>query len=135
MQGVTATPEYVLSLIEKAQASANEFAAVFSLFVEQQLGDDHVNVIKCANQLAQAASDSVVNVKGILRFCRNEDAMERLTSVAVDAGHVLLRFFLNVQSYRLASMSAQQRSHVAMQQNAQANDCLLYTSPSPRDRG
>ena len=124
MQGVTATPEYVLSLIEKAQASANEFAAVFSLFVEQQLGDDHVNVIKCANQLAQAASDSVVNVKGILRFCRNEDAMERLTSVAVDAGHVLLRFFLNVQSYRLASMSAQQRSHVAMQQNAQANDAL-----------
>lgn len=124
IQGVTATPEYVLSLIEKAQASANEFAAVFSLFVEQQLGDDHVNVIKCANQLAQAASDSVVNVKGILRFCRNEDAMERLTSVAVDAGHVLLRFFLNVQSYRLASMSAQQRSHVAMQQNAQANDAL-----------
>ena len=119
------TPEYVLSLIEKAQASSNEFTAVFSLFVEQQeVGGDHVNVIKSANQLAQAMCDSLVNVKGILRFCKSEEAMDRLTSVAVDAGHILLRFFLNIQSYRLAGMTSQQRTNVAVQQNAQVSTAL-----------
>lgn len=115
------TPEYVLSLIEKGQASANEFAAVFSLYVEQQTGGEHVAVIKAAHQLANAASETLISFKGILRFGRDDDAVERLTSVAVEAGSVLLRFFLNLQSYRLAGMTPRQRSDATAQQNVQAN--------------
>jgi len=120
----TTTPEYVLSLIEKTQSSSNEFAAVFSMHVEQQAGGEHVAVIKSANQMAQAAADSLVSFKGILRFSRDEDAVERLTQVAVEAGSVLLRVFLNVQSFRLAGLSIAQRSNVAMQQNALASQAL-----------
>ncbi|KAL4400172.1 Sla2 Src-like adaptor 2 [Malassezia pachydermatis] len=120
----SATPEYVLSLLEKTQASSNEFAAVFSMYVEQQAGGEHVAVIKSANQLAQAVADSLLNFRAILRFSKDEDAMERLTSVGVDAGNAILRFFLNTQSYRLAGMTVAQRGQVAMQQNAQASQAL-----------
>lgn len=120
----TTTPEYVLSLIEKTQSSCNEFAAVFSMHVEQQAGGEHVAVIKTANQMAQAAADSLVSFKGILRFSRDDDALERLTQVAVEAGSVLLRVFLNMQSYRLAGLSVAQRSNVAMQQNGLASEAL-----------
>ncbi|KAI3627630.1 SLA2 [Malassezia furfur] len=119
-----ATPEYVLSMIEKGQASANEFAAVFSLHLEQQAGGDHVDVIRTANQLAQAAAETLTSYKGILRFARDEDSMERLTNLGIDVGGVLLRVFLNLQSFRLAGMSPAQRANVATQQNVQANQAF-----------
>ncbi|PKI86009.1 sla2 Src-like adaptor 2 [Malassezia vespertilionis] len=120
----SATPEYVLSMIEKAQTSGNAFAAIFALFLEQQQGGDHVEVIKNANQLAQAASETLLSFKGILRFAKDEDSTERLTGVGIESGTTLLRFFLNAQSYRLAGMNANQRMGVITQQNALANQAL-----------
>lgn len=115
-----ATPEYVLSLIEKTQSSSNEFAAALALFAEQQAGGDHVSVIQAANQLAQAACDSLLSFKSALRFSKDEEAVERLTAVGAEAGGAVLRFFLHVQSFRLAGLSAAQRRNVAMQQSAHA---------------
>lgn len=119
-----ATPEYVLSMIEKGQSSASEFAAVFTLHLEQQEGGDHVDVIRSANQLAQAAAESLTSYKGILRFAKDEDTMERLTTVGIDVGSVLLRVFMNLQSFRLAGMGLSQRLDVAAQQNMQANQAF-----------
>ncbi|WFD29442.1 sla2 Src-like adaptor 2 [Malassezia sp. CBS 17886] len=120
----SATPEYVLSLIEKGQASVNEFAAIFSLYTEQQRGGEHVEVIKSANQLAHAAAESLVSFKGVLRFGRDEDAVEQLTALGVDAGSVLLRYFLNLQSFRLTGLHAAQRGDVAARQSMEATQAF-----------
>jgi hypothetical protein len=48
------TPEYTLSMIEKSSSNATDFATVFNLFLEGQKGGDHVDVIKGANEFAQA---------------------------------------------------------------------------------
>ena len=120
----SATPEYVLSMIEKGQASANEFATVFSLYVSQQEGGEHVTVIKAANTLAQTLTDTLASFKGVLRFAAGDDAAERLTAVGTQSGSVLLRFFLNLQSYRLSAMTLPQRRDVTAHQSMEANQAL-----------
>ncbi|WFD42288.1 sla2 Src-like adaptor 2 [Malassezia psittaci] len=119
-----ATPEYVLSMIEKGQASANEFAAVFTLNLEQQQGGDHVDVIRTANQLAQTAAETLSSYKGILRFAHDEDTIERKTNLGIEIGSVLQRVFTNLQSFRLTGLAIQQRVSVATQQSIQANQAF-----------
>lgn len=124
----SATPEYVLSLIEKSQSSATSFASVFALHVEQQPGGEHVAVIKGANQFAQAAVDTLAAAKGVLRYADSEERAELLTRLGTDAGGVILRVFLNLQSYRLSALVPSQRAEVAARQNAEAQHTLMRLS-------
>ncbi|KAN0060211.1 sla2 Src-like adaptor 2 [Thecaphora frezii] len=116
----TATPEYVLSMIEKGVTSSNEFAAVFSLYLSGEAGGEHVEVIKRANQLAQTISDTLFSVKGITRLAQSDDAADRLIRTGREAGDVLLRFFGNLQSYRLAGIAPASRRDAVARQNMEA---------------
>lgn len=119
-----ATPEYVLSLVEKAQSSATSFASTFALFVEQQPGGEHVAVIKSANQFSQAAVDTLASTKGVLRYADSEERADSLTKRGSGAGGVILRLFLNLQSYRLSALVPAQRAEVAARQNAEVQQVL-----------
>lgn len=120
----TATPEYVLSMIEKGVSSSNEFATVFSLYLSQEVGGEHVEVIKKANQLAQTLSDVLISSKGITRLAQNDDAADRIISTGRSTGDVLLKFFSNLQSYRLAGVAPAQRRDVVARQNMEARGAL-----------
>ena len=48
-----ATPEYTLSMIEKAVNNATDFATIYSLYLGGEPGGEHVEVIKAANEFAQ----------------------------------------------------------------------------------
>ena len=99
---LNSTPEYTLSMIEKAVNNATEFATVFNLYLGGEVGGDHVDVIKGANELAQSLCDVLINTKGITRLVSDE-ASDKLISVAKTAGDVGLRVFLNLQSWDVAS--------------------------------
>ncbi|THH19040.1 hypothetical protein EW146_g2043 [Bondarzewia mesenterica] len=122
------TPEYTLSMIEKALSNATDFATVFNLYLDNQPGGDHVDVIKGANEFAQSLADTLVNVKGITRLTNDDDASDKLINVAKAAGDVGLRFFLNLQSYKLDLVDRPQRVTIAMRNNGETRSALTKLS-------
>ncbi|GJJ14645.1 hypothetical protein Clacol_008911 [Clathrus columnatus] len=124
----SATPEYTLSMIEKAMNTSNEFATTFTLYVNQEPGGEHVEVIKSANSFAQVVSDVLITAKGVTRLTSDDDASDRLVAVAKKAGDTVLRFFLNLQSYRIDFLQPQQRSEVAVRNNVEARGALQKLS-------
>jgi hypothetical protein len=126
----TSTPEYTLSMIEKSQSNATDFVTVFNLYLEGQEGGDHVDVIKGANDFAQAIADTLRSVKGITRLANDEDAADKLVGIAKSAGDVCYRFFLNLQSYKLELVDRSQRTNVAMRNNGEVRSALTKLSES-----
>lgn len=114
-----ATPEYTLSIIEKATNNATEFAMIYNLFLGRKKGGTHVDVIKAANEFAQSLSDVIVSSKGITRLTSSDDASDKLINVAKTAGDVGARFFMNLQSYNLVGSS-----EVALRNNASSGNAL-----------
>jgi hypothetical protein len=107
---LNSTPEYVLSMIEKAQNSVGDFATIFSLFAGGEPGGEHVEVIKSANDFAQTIADVLINVKGLTRLSENDDASDKLAGTAKGAGDSALRAFLNLQSYKSPTQQTALRS-------------------------
>lgn len=126
---LNSTPEYTLSMIEKGTNNATEFATIFNLYLSGEIGGDHVDVIKAANEFAQSLSDILINAKGITRLANDDDASDKIIAVAKTAGDVGLRFFLNLQSYKLDLLpSATQRKEIAMRNNGEVRGALSKLS-------
>lgn len=125
---LNSTPEYTLSMIEKAVNSATDFATVFNLHLGDDVGGDYVDVIKGANEFAQVLSDVLINCKGITRLANDDDASDKIVAVAKTTGDVGLRFFLNLQSYKLDLLQPAQRKEVAMRNNSEARMALTRLS-------
>ncbi len=125
---LNSTPEYTLSMIEKAVNNATDFATVFNLYLGGEAGGDHVEVIKGANELAQSLADVLINTKGITRLVEDE-VSDKLISVAKAAGDTGLRTFLNLQSYKLDHIrQPTQRKEVAMRNNGEVRGALSKLS-------
>ncbi|KIM47780.1 hypothetical protein M413DRAFT_439451 [Hebeloma cylindrosporum] len=125
---LNSTPEYTLSMIEKSLNNATEFATIYNLYLGGEVGGDHVEVIKSANEFAQSLSDVLINTKGITRLASDDDASDKIINVAKSAGDVGLRFFENLQSYKLDLLQPTQRKEVAMRNNSQARASLTKLS-------
>jgi len=138
---LNSTPEYTLSMIEKAVNNATEFATTFNLYLEGEKGGDHVDVINGANEFAQSLSDVLTNVKGITRLTQNDEASDKLVAVAKTAGEVGLRFFLNLQSYKLDLLQPKARKDVPLRVLMDSRGALSKLSESveslvaKRDKG
>lgn len=125
---INSTPEYTLSMIEKAINNATDFATIFNLHLGGDVGGDYVDVIKGANEFAQVLSDVLINSKGVTRLANDDDASDKIVAVAKTAGDVGLRFFLNLQSYKLDLLQPAQRKEVAMRNNSEARMALTRLS-------
>ena len=119
-----ATPEYTLSLVEKATISANEFAAVFDLYISGQKGGEHVEVIKTATNLSQSVADVLTNSKGLARLAKNDDAGEKLLRVAKSPGDIVLRGLLSIMSYRLDNISLPSRKELLVRNNGESRNAF-----------
>ncbi|KAK8854744.1 hypothetical protein IAR55_003483 [Kwoniella newhampshirensis] len=122
----TATPQYTLSMIEKAMTNATEFASTFNLYLGKKSGGGYVEVIKAANELAQALSETLVSSKGITRFAENDESSDKLVKVAKEAGDAGYRFFLNLQSFRL--LAGGKSEEAALRNNAETRSALSKLS-------
>jgi hypothetical protein len=116
---LNSTPEYTLSMIEKAVNNSTEFATIFNLYLGEERGGDHVDVIKSANEFAQSLADVLINSKGITRLANDDDASDKIVNVSKTAGEIGLRFFLNLQSYKLRLMPSGQWKSVATRNNSE----------------
>ncbi|KAF8323279.1 ANTH-domain-containing protein [Clavulina sp. PMI_390] len=125
---LNSTPEYTLSMIEKAMNTANEFATTFVLYLNGDEGGDHVEVIKGSNDLAQSLADVLINTKGITRLTQNDEAADKLVATAKSAGDIGLRFFLNLQSYKLDLIKPAQREEVLARNSGETRAALSKLS-------
>ncbi|KAJ7110008.1 ANTH domain-containing protein [Mycena epipterygia] len=123
-----ATPEYTLSMIEKAVNNATEFALVYNLYLGGEVGGEHVEVIKAANEFAQSLTEVLINTKGITRLASDDDASDKIINVAKTAGDVGTRLFFNLQSYNMSGMQPNQRKESAMRNGAEARGALTKLS-------
>ncbi|KDQ17755.1 hypothetical protein BOTBODRAFT_144059 [Botryobasidium botryosum FD-172 SS1] len=122
------TPEYTLSMIEKAMNNGTELATIFNLYINQERGGDHVDVIKAANEFAQSLAEVLINSKGISRLANDDDASDKLIAVAKSSGDVGLRFFLNLQSYKLELVDKSKRGDVPIRNNMEVRGALSKLS-------
>lgn len=122
------TPAYTLSMIEKATASATEFATVFNLFLSRDKGGEHVEVIKTANNFAQAIADVLSNTKGLERAAPDDAAVDGLMRAGKQPGEAALRFFTALQSYRLSSQQPAARKEVVIRNNMETRSALQKLS-------
>lgn len=125
---LNSTPEYTLSMVEKALNNATEFATIYNLYLGGDVGGDHVDVIKAANEFAQSLAEVLISTKGITRLASDDDASDKIIGVAKSSGDVGLRFFENLQSYKLDLLQPSQRKEVAMRSNSQARIALVKLS-------
>lgn len=115
-------------MIEKATNSATEFAMIYNLYLSGEKGGEHVEVIKAANDFGQSLADVLINTKGITRLASDDDAVDKIISVAKSAGDVGIRFFENLQSYKLDLLQPAQRKEVPIRSNSQTKDALSKLS-------
>lgn len=122
------TPEYTLSMIEKATTSATEFATVFNLFLSRDEGGEHVEVIKTANNFAQSVAEVLTNTKGLSRIAPDDAAIDGLMRSGALPGAVALRFFTALQSYRLQGVAPAQRKEIVIRNNMETKNALQKLS-------
>lgn len=115
-------------MIEKAVNNATDFATVYNLYLGGEVGGEHVDVIKTANEFAQSLTEVLVNTKGITRLANDDDAVDKIVAVAKTAGDVGLRFFLNLQSYKLDLLPGLQKREVATRNNVEIRGALTKLS-------
>ncbi|KAI1328169.1 ANTH domain-containing protein [Xylariaceae sp. FL0255] len=112
-----ASPTYVLSQIEKASASAMEFATAFNNFIADGPNASHADLIKAINVFSGSAADVCSNTKGLTRLATDEKKGDQLMNGARVAAQSAVKFFRGLQSFRLEGMDPIQKTDVVINSN------------------
>jgi hypothetical protein len=112
-----ASPSYVLSHVEKATASAMEFATSFTAFVVDGPAGSHADPIKSASVFSGAVADVCTNTKGLVRLAADDVKSDALVADARNAALAAVQFFRGLQSFRLDGMAPEQKADVVVNSN------------------
>ncbi|KAL8296308.1 hypothetical protein RB597_005652 [Gaeumannomyces tritici] len=112
-----ASPTYVLSQIEKASASAMEFATAFNNFIADGPNSTHSDLIKSVNVFGSALADVCNNTKGVTRLATDDKKTDALMNGARQSAAATVKFFRGLQSFRLEGMDPIQRTDVVINSN------------------
>lgn len=112
-----ASPSYVLSQIEKASASAMEFATAFNNFIADGPSSEHADLIKSINVFSGAIADVCSNTKGLTRLATDDKKTDSLMNGARQSAQSTVQFFRGLQSFRLEGMDPLQKTDVVINSN------------------
>jgi huntingtin-interacting protein 1-related protein len=112
-----ASPSYVLSQIEKASASAMEFATAFNNFIADGPNSTHSELIKSINVFSGAVADVCSNTKGLSRLATDDKKTDAVMGGARQSAISTIQFFRGLQSFRLEGMDPLQKTDVVINSN------------------
>ncbi|KAG0255700.1 sla2 Src-like adaptor 2 [Mortierella polycephala] len=102
-----ATPEFTLSMIEKAQTASTEFELALMQYLRTSTSSDvnQVEAIRSALNLSQTLADVLDNAKGITRLAKKDEDAEEIVRQAKGSAMATQEFFTNVMSQHLGGLS------------------------------
>lgn len=112
-----ASGPYVLSQIEKASSTATEFATAFNNFIADGPSSDHSEIIRTVNSFAGSVADVLSNTKGLTRFASDEKKADQMIGAGRTAAESAVKFFRNLQSFRLDGLDPEQKTDVVINNN------------------
>ncbi|WZH48728.1 hypothetical protein QYS62_009910 [Fusarium acuminatum] len=112
-----ASPSYVLSQIEKASASAMEFATSFNNFIADGPNASHSDLIKAINVFSGAIADVCSNTKGLTRLATDDKKTDSLMNGTRQPAISAVQFLRGLQSFRLEGMDPLQKTDVVINSN------------------
>ncbi|KAJ1556867.1 sla2 Src-like adaptor 2 [Nowakowskiella sp. JEL0078] len=120
----TATPEYVLSLLEKVNNTCHDFTVSFVKLVN---GGDQADAITQSNSLANGISQLLHNSKGLLRTTTDDDSIDRLINAVKSGALGGRQFFEFLQTQSLSRIEPIYRPEYVnkLGQDTQANLNLM----------
>lgn len=98
------SPEYLLSIIEKASSSATEFADSFNDFIADGPNGDHSVIISSINDFTTSISDVLLNSKGLTRLIKLDSDIDKLINQSRLASTESEKFFEKLLSKNLKSV-------------------------------
>ncbi|ORX86018.1 hypothetical protein K493DRAFT_319868 [Basidiobolus meristosporus CBS 931.73] len=110
----SATPEYVLSMIEKAYIASSEFAINVMKYLSGD--DDQTEVISAATGFAEAISQFLSNTKGVSRLAE-DNKVEPLIKAAKNSAQVCQKFFRDMESENIANVPDTDRPDLIAESN------------------
>ncbi|KAF9574003.1 sla2 Src-like adaptor 2 [Mortierella alpina] len=100
-----ATPEFTLSMIEKAHTASTEFELALLQYLRPSSEVSQVEAIRSALNLSQTIADVLGNAKGITRLAKRDEDAEEIIRHAHSSAVTTQEFFTNVTSGRLGGLS------------------------------
>ncbi|KAG0278445.1 sla2 Src-like adaptor 2 [Linnemannia exigua] len=100
-----ATPEFTLSMIEKAHTASTEFELALLQYLRPSSEVNQVEAIRSALNLSQTLADVLGNAKGITRLAKKDEDAEEIVRHAKSSALATQEFFTNVTSARIGGLS------------------------------
>ncbi|KAF8934712.1 sla2 Src-like adaptor 2 [Haplosporangium gracile] len=100
-----ATPEFTLSMIEKAHTASTEFELALLQYLRPSSEVNQVEAIRAALNLSQTLADVLGNAKGITRLAKKDEDAEEIIRYAKSSAVATQEFFTNVTSSRIGGLS------------------------------
>lgn len=116
---VTASPEYVQTLLEKTVGQAGDFAASFIKMLE---GGDQADAITTSNAFAVGLEQLLQNTKGVLRLAPDEGAIDEILRAAKACGANGRNLFDRLKSSALTGID---RTRLAEHINVLTRDAIM----------
>jgi huntingtin-interacting protein 1-related protein len=124
-----ATGSYVLSQIEKAAQSAHDFAVAFrNLLADGANNSDNSQVIRSIHNFSGSIADVLSDTKGLTRFASDDRKADQLVNGARYAAQATIKFFRELQSFRLADLDDEQQQNVIIDCNLEVQERLSKLS-------
>lgn len=112
-----ASGAYVLSQIEKAAQNAMEFSTAFREFIADGHNHNHAEIIRTVNLFSGSISDVLSNTKGLTRFASDDKKADQLINGARKSAQSTIKFFRDLQSFRLTGLDDHQKQDVIIHNN------------------
>lgn len=119
------SPEYLLSVIEKASSSATDFANSFNDFIADGPNGDHSEIIKSINDFSSAISDVLLNAKGIVRLVKTDAEADKIVISSRDTAQESERFFKSLLSTNLKG-TEEEKTETVITGNLNVQEKLQY---------
>jgi huntingtin-interacting protein 1-related protein len=113
----SASGAYALSQIEKAAQNAMDFSTAFREFIADGPNHNHSEIIRTVNLFSGSIADVLSNAKGLTRFASDERKGDQLITAARKSAQSTVKFFRDLQSFRLASLEDHQKQDVIIHNN------------------
>jgi hypothetical protein len=128
-----ATPEFVLSTIEKASLGSVEFMSAFGRFWDGSNSGDYTVTISKTLSFAQAVVDVLVNAKGIGRLMAEDSSVQELITDTRESAQASIQYFSTLRSDYLQRLPAAQRPEVIIHGDMKVQEALAKLSKRVED--